>query len=79
VWRAYTGVIHRVFDQIPNLENCFTTLNKNLGGEGPQTDEHLPPSTFTAQFLRRKTDIPNSIHTIANIISTVEHCLNFDI
>ncbi len=29
-----TGVIHRVFDQIPNLQNCFTTPNKNLEGEG---------------------------------------------
>jgi hypothetical protein len=33
VWRAYTGVIHCVFDQIPNLQNCFTTTNNNLGGE----------------------------------------------
>jgi hypothetical protein len=31
VWRATTGVIHCVFDQIPNLQNCFTTLqNKSL-------------------------------------------------
>ncbi len=28
--RAYTGVIRYVFDQIPNLQNCFTTV----GGEG---------------------------------------------
>jgi hypothetical protein len=34
VWRASTGVIHCVIDQIPNLQNCFTTSNKNLGGEG---------------------------------------------
>jgi hypothetical protein len=34
VWRASTGVIHCVFDQIPNLQNCFTAPNKNLGGEG---------------------------------------------
>jgi hypothetical protein len=25
VWRAYTGAIHCVFDQIRNLQNCFTT------------------------------------------------------
>jgi hypothetical protein len=25
VWRASTGVIHCVFEQIPNLQNCFTT------------------------------------------------------
>jgi hypothetical protein len=29
-----TGVIHCIFDQIPNLQNCFTTPNKNLGGKG---------------------------------------------
>jgi hypothetical protein len=34
VWRASAGVIHYVFDKIPNLQNCFTTPNKNLGGEG---------------------------------------------
>jgi hypothetical protein len=29
VWIAYTGVIHYVFvDQIPNLQNSFTTPNK---------------------------------------------------
>jgi hypothetical protein len=40
VWRA-SGVIHCQYDQIPNLhncikkrKNCFTTPNKNLGGEG---------------------------------------------
>jgi hypothetical protein len=26
--------IHFVSDQIQNLQNCFTTPNKNLGGEG---------------------------------------------
>ncbi len=34
VWRASTGVNHCVFDQIPNLQNCFTTPNKILGREG---------------------------------------------
>jgi hypothetical protein len=34
VWIASTGVLHFVMDQIPNLQNYFTTLNKNLGGEG---------------------------------------------
>jgi hypothetical protein len=33
MWRAYTG-LNTVCDQIPNLQNCFTTPNKNLGGEG---------------------------------------------
>jgi hypothetical protein len=25
MWRAYTEIIHCVFDQIPNLQNYFTT------------------------------------------------------
>jgi hypothetical protein len=25
VWRAYTGFIHCIFDQILNLQDCFTT------------------------------------------------------
>jgi hypothetical protein len=56
MWRAYTGVRHCVFDQIPNLKNCFSTINKNLGGEGAQKEKHVPPSTYTGQFLR-KADI----------------------
>ncbi len=28
MWRAYSGIIHCVFDRIPNLQNCFTTPNK---------------------------------------------------
>jgi hypothetical protein len=54
--RAYTGVRNCVFDQIPNLQNCFSTIDKNLGGERAQIDKHLPPSTFTGKFLR-KADI----------------------
>jgi hypothetical protein len=56
--RTYTGlgVIHCIFDLIPNLQNGFTTPNKNLRGRGPQIDKQLPPSTFTGQFLR-KADI----------------------
>ncbi len=34
VWRAYAGVTDCVFDQIPNIHNCFTTPNINLGGKG---------------------------------------------
>jgi hypothetical protein len=30
----HTGVILYVFDKIPNLLNCFTTPNKNLGVDG---------------------------------------------
>jgi hypothetical protein len=44
-------------------ETCYATLRhifirvyrqsriKNLGGEGPQTDKHLPQSPFTGSFL----------------------------
>ncbi len=47
-----TGVIQCVFDQIQNLQNCFTAPNKNLGrGGGPQTDKHLPPRPLTGQVL----------------------------
>jgi hypothetical protein len=48
VWRASSGAIHCLFDQIPNLQNCFTTPNKNLGEEGPQT-----PQTPAAKSLYR--------------------------
>ncbi len=34
-WTLYTaGVLHCVSDQIQNLQNCETTQNKYLGGEG---------------------------------------------
>ncbi len=39
-------------ERVQNLQNCYTTPNKNLEGEGPQTDKHLPQSTFTGQFFR---------------------------
>ncbi len=42
---------HSVSDQIQNLQNCYTTPNKNLGGKGPQTDKHLPQSPFTCVFF----------------------------
>jgi hypothetical protein len=34
VWRSSAGVIHCVFDQIPNIQNYYTTPNENLGWEG---------------------------------------------
>jgi hypothetical protein len=40
---AYTGVIHCIFDQIPNLQNCFTTPNITKAGLWLR---HLPPSSF---------------------------------
>ncbi len=52
--RASAGAMNCVFDQIPNLQNCFTTLNQKP--RGPHTDKRLPPRPFTGQFLR-KADI----------------------
>jgi hypothetical protein len=45
VWRVYTGVTHCVFDQIPNLQNCFTTTNKNLGRE--RASDRLTPAAMS--------------------------------
>jgi hypothetical protein len=43
---------YSVSDQIQNLQNCYTTPNKNLGGEeSPHTDKHLLQSPFTGQFF----------------------------
>jgi hypothetical protein len=52
---TYAGVIHCVFDQIPSLQNCFTTQNKKprREGRGPQIEKHLPPSRFTGQFFKK--------------------------
>jgi hypothetical protein len=49
-YRSYT--VHCEFDQIPNLQNCFTTPKNTKDGNGLQIDKHLPPSIFTGQFLR---------------------------
>jgi hypothetical protein len=48
MWRAYTEVIHCAFDQIPTLQNCFTTPNKYLGGEGASDGK-----SFAGKFLRK--------------------------
>jgi hypothetical protein len=48
--------VDSITEAIRNFKKCFTTPNKTLGGEGPQTDKYLPPSTFTGQFLGQ-TDI----------------------
>ncbi len=58
VWRAYSGVLHSVFDQILKLLYKIalppqTKTKKTEQGRGPQTEKHLPPSTFTGQFLRK--------------------------
>jgi hypothetical protein len=39
----------------PLQVQSFTTPNKNLGGEGPQTDKYLPQSPFTCQFCKITT------------------------
>jgi hypothetical protein len=50
VGRAYTGVIHSVFDQIPSLKKYFTNPNKTKVRRGPHTDKNLPPNTFAGHF-----------------------------
>jgi hypothetical protein len=52
MWRAYTGVIHFVFDQIPNLKNCFATPNKPRRRGGLR---HRPPkSVYWSIFKKRR-------------------------
>jgi hypothetical protein len=53
MWSASTGVIHCVFDQIPNLQNRFTTLNKNLGGEGA-SDRYTPAAQSLYRLVFKK-------------------------
>jgi hypothetical protein len=38
---------------IVNLTKLSYHPNKNLGGERPQTDKHLPPNPFTGKFIRK--------------------------
>ncbi len=56
-WEGVRGVLSCVGDYI--LQEFLTRFrtykikiptNKNLGGEGPQTDKHLPQSPFTCKF-----------------------------
>ncbi len=56
MWRASAGVMLYVFDQIPTYKIALPPQTKTWEGRGPQTDEHLPPSTSTGKFLR-KADI----------------------
>jgi hypothetical protein len=42
IYRSYT----LLFDQIPNLKNCFTSYHPRR----LQTDKHLPPGPYTGQF-----------------------------
>ncbi len=51
MWRAYTGVIHCVFDQIPNLQNCFIAPHKAQEGRGLR---HLPPSPYWSIFKKSR-------------------------
>ncbi len=56
VWRAYTGVIHCVFDRFQTYKIALPPQTKTSEGRGPHTDKHLPPFPFTDQFVR-KADI----------------------
>ncbi len=51
MWRAYTGVIHCVFDQIPNLQIALPPQTKLRGREGLR---HPPQSPFTGNFLKKR-------------------------
>jgi hypothetical protein len=53
VWRAYTGGKYCVFDQIPNLQNCLTTPNKNQEGVVGLSQINRRHVHFTGQYLRR--------------------------
>jgi hypothetical protein len=53
VWRASTGVIHCVFDQIPNLQNCFFTPNKK-----PKKFIWAPVNSCT-HWLRPRNSLPS--------------------
>jgi hypothetical protein len=55
-WIAYTGVIHCVLDQIPNLQNCFIALNKKLGGEGVSYRK-TPAAKYLYWSIFKKSDI----------------------
>ncbi len=39
-----------LYDQIQNLQNCYTTPNKTLGGGGLRQKHHLPQSPFTGKL-----------------------------
>jgi hypothetical protein len=51
-----TGVIHCVFDQIQNLQNCFTTPSKNLGGEGA-SDRYTHATRSLNRTIFKKDDL----------------------
>ncbi len=81
VWRAYTGVIHYVFDQMSNLQYKIYLLpqTKTQEGRGPQTDNHLSPSTlyFSGQFLR-KYDIQSLVSLqIFGPCRVLKNCVQF--
>ncbi len=59
MWRAYTVVNQCVFDQIPNLQNCFTLQTKHRRGGGLRL---LSPNPFAGKFLR-KSDILDLVST----------------
>jgi hypothetical protein len=54
VWRAYTGVVNCVFDQIPI---AFPPQTKPRRGGGLRGDKHLPPSTFKGQLFKKSRQL----------------------
>jgi hypothetical protein len=71
VWRASTGIMHCVFDQIPNLQNCISTPKKNLGGEGASDRE-----TSAAKSLSRKI-FKKSRHLGLESVNYLVHARNY--
>ncbi len=53
MWSASTGVIHCVFNVIPNLQNCFITSNKKLGGEGASDKYTLATKSFYRLIFKK--------------------------
>ncbi len=54
VWRAYPGVIHLGYlARFWTYKIALPPQTKTWEGKGPQTDKHLPPITYTGQFLRK--------------------------
>ncbi len=54
MWRAHTEVLHCVFDQIPKLQNCFSTPNKNPEGEGA-SDRGTPAAKYLYWSIFKKS------------------------
>ncbi len=76
VWRAYTGVIHCVFDQIPNLQNRFTPppppqQKPRLGG-GLRQIKTCRQDTSQVNFKENRHLGLESISYLVHVLSQLE-------